>query len=561
MKNSKQTLGIYCRISQLKEEGKDRSIEDQKLLGIAKAKELGLNYELYIDEGLSAAADDIAARPEFVRMLSRVADGTLTAVFAFDQSRFERNPQVRYTINNIFKKSGIRYYTHIDGLVDLFDPQAEFFGNIMSVINQFQVTMTRIKVKSVLKRRAAEGKAHGITPYGYTRDANGILIINEEEAEIVRLIFALSLQGTGTRSIAFFLDGKKTPTRYNKIGHGTISTKNRYTKHITTRQKTEVTWAGNTVRGILINPMYYGKRTFGKETYDVPSIVDEDYWKEVNDNFKNNSNTRGKKVTHPYLLKGLLRCGVCGRNMYGRTRVSKKDNYYMCSSKRIKHESCCNRSINIDRLDNFIWGILFGKDNFIERLEAELLFGGQGRQLVLDEKKHALKKLEALKIEKQKAISLCLKGIMTEEDLKGALKKLDAEIKNSDETLHELDKKEAALSQGQVKVAEIKDKFVDYTNITHFSQKIKVINELVSNIIVEFIDEHHYEIKIEYKFGLPSEMWKTANQHAKVFYKPLLAADGEIESMVFSIPKPISNPEDDTTLKDFFGYKGLISKF
>ncbi len=96
-------LGVYCRISRTKD-GNDLSIPDQKQKGIKKAKELALPYELYIDEGISGDSDKIEDRPEFERFIADIINGNLSAVYAYDQSRFERNPQVRFIINDIFKK-------------------------------------------------------------------------------------------------------------------------------------------------------------------------------------------------------------------------------------------------------------------------------------------------------------------------------------------------------------------------------------------------------------------------------------------------------------------------
>ena len=81
-------LGIYCRISRAKD-GNDLSIPDQKQKGIKKAKELGLPYELYIDEGISGASDTIEDRPQFARFIADISNGTLSAVYAYDQSRFD----------------------------------------------------------------------------------------------------------------------------------------------------------------------------------------------------------------------------------------------------------------------------------------------------------------------------------------------------------------------------------------------------------------------------------------------------------------------------------------
>ena len=83
------------------------------------------------------------------------------------------------------------------------------------------------------------------------KDDKGYLIVNEEEAEIVKRIYNESLQGLGTNKIAERLNDDGILTRYNKINKGTIKVKNRYTKKVSERNKIEIKWAGNTVRGVI----------------------------------------------------------------------------------------------------------------------------------------------------------------------------------------------------------------------------------------------------------------------------------------------------------------------
>ncbi|WP_053069189.1 recombinase family protein [Bizionia psychrotolerans] len=363
-------LGIYCRISKEKEEGKDRSINDQKELGIQKAKELGLEYKFFIDEGYSGTLENINDRPEFSKLIDDIQDGLITSVYAYDQSRIERNPQVRFVIKKILRENGIKLYTY-NGFVDLEDDQSEMLGDIVSIMNQYYVKLTTRKVKSVLHRNAKEGKAHSsIYPYGYAKDENGYLVIDEEEAKIVKRVYSDSLNGIGMNKIAENLSAEGVLTRYNKIGKGVIKTKNKYTGEITTTKKTDITWSGNSVRGIIKNTIYKGVRNFGGKQYDSPIIIEPDYWQTVNENLKKNRNNSGKKVSHKYLLKGVLECGVCGRNMYGRTRTNKKDNYYLCSSKRYKKLNCGNRSINIDVIEQYVWHIVL-RDKDIRKERAE----------------------------------------------------------------------------------------------------------------------------------------------------------------------------------------------
>jgi len=532
-------LGIYCRISRAKD-GNDLSINDQKEKGIKKAKELGLQYELYIDEGISGTSSKIEDRPEFERLIADVSNGTLVGVFAFDQSRFERNPQVRYVINEIFKKKEIQYYTEIDGLVDLYDPQAEFFGDLVSVINKYQVTLTKIKVKSALRSRVASGKAHSILPYGYTKDDNQQLVIDNSEAEIIKEIYNLSLSGMGTRSIAAHLNEMGVQTRYNKINIGTISTKNKYTGKITVTEKKDVKWEGNTIRNIIINTLYKGERLYSGEKYKVPAIINSAKWEKVNQNLVNNRNNTGKKVEHKYLLKGLLRCGVCGRNMYGRTRVNKHDNHYMCSSKRIKGNSCDNRSINIDRIEAFIWDRFFKGEEFLNRIRNEFQNDKERTDELANQVNLLETKIIRLKNEKKRAIELVIKGTITEDDAKNVLQNTKSAIEESEILLKEKVNLLDALENSSRTIKKYEDEFIHFTMNTSFNQKKNIVNDFIKNITITYDDSiGSYEIVIEFKIAIEKETYQTVNKFKSILHENEFIVPRTVKNDVFQLPKAL----------------------
>ena len=530
-------LGIYCRISKAKE-GNDLSIPDQKQKGIEKAKDLGLQYELYIDEGKSGASDKIEDRPEFERFIADITNGTLSAVYAYDQSRFERNPQVRWLIKNIFKENNIHYYTELDGEVDLNDPQAEFFGDLLSVINKYHVTLTKIKVKSALKTRVASGKAHSILPYGYKKNDNGSLIINEEEADIINKIYDLSLSGMGTRSVANLLNENGVLTRYNKIKTGTIKTKNKYTGTFTVTDKKDIKWAGNTIRNIIKNSIYKGERLYSGEIYKVPAIINSTKWEKAQKNLKNNRNNSGKKVVHQYLLKGLLRCGVCGRNMYGKTRVSKHDNFYMCSSKRIKGENCGNRSVNIDKIEAFIWDRFFKGDEFLSRIRKEFSNDDTSLKELKKQIEIVNSKLNALNNEKKRAIELVIKGTLSEDDVKSIINRTDKAIDENKELLNEYNKRLHAIENNTKIIKKYKDEFIHFSTITTFTQKKKIVNDFIENIILKFDESlDSYDITIHFKIALDKEYYQTFQNFTVILHNGEFILPRTITENKFRLPK------------------------
>lgn len=418
-------LGIYCRISVAKDEGKDRSINDQEQLGIELAEKLNLSYKVYKDEGLSGTLP-IDERPAFSSLIDEVYSGLITKVYVLDQSRLERSPEVRFAVNKVFKENNVELYTD-NGLVQN-DIESEFAGDLMSVINNFYTKITSKKIKSVLKRNAQEGRRFAILPYGYSADNDKMLVVNEIESLVIKRIFKLSLDGVGTNKIAELLNADNVPTRYNGMS-GTISTKDKYDKRITTREKSSVQWSGNSIRGILNNTIYKGLRKWGKDYYSAPAIFEDNYWNKVNENLKNNRNNSGKVVDHLYLLKGLLRCGKCGRNYYGRTRVSKKDNYYMCSSKRLKHENCGNRSINIEVMDKLIWTMFRGEDK-LALLIQEYFKNNSSEDVKKDLKSKVIStevKIKQLDKDKERLLDLILSGAIESGDVKTRMDKIRSE--------------------------------------------------------------------------------------------------------------------------------------
>jgi site-specific DNA recombinase len=400
-------VGIYCRKSQVTVN--DRSIEDQKLHGIEYCETNNYDYIVYIDDGVSGTIDE---RPGFKNLLSDIIEGNINIVWVFDDSRIQRNPEIRHLFNNTLQKNGVEYHTHLEGRVDFTNPETNLFGGIMAEFNQYFVTITKLKIKSVLKRRALKGKGWGIPPYGFTYDENGFYLLDKEESRVVKQIYALSLSGWGTERIAKKLNEDNVPTRYNKYD-GEIKLHKRSTTKLTKSvRKKDIKWVGNSVRGIIKNPMFFGKKTIGDLTIDIPNpLFSIEYWEEVNHNLKSkNRNTKnpGGKKKYQYLINNLIKCGRCGRNFNGKTRSDKKDHFYYCMSKRYKEQNCGNRSINIDKIENFIWNILF-EPRTIELIKEEV--GNLGRKKEYENELLLLEKeIKQLNLEKNNILDIVGKG-------------------------------------------------------------------------------------------------------------------------------------------------------
>jgi site-specific DNA recombinase len=422
-------IGIYARISREKEDI-DRSIHDQVELGIERAKELKLNHIVYKESDGTSGSLPIEKRPELKRLISDIESGKIHSVFAYDQSRLERDVVTNMRLRDKFTEYNIKLY-YQSGL-QINSIESAMAGDILSRVNQYYLEKTAKDIKRTLLRNATEGRRFSFIQFGYAEDIDKKLKIDEKNSEIIKLIFEMSLNGKGVQTIAEHLNQMEIKTAY---ALHTNNKKTFTTRHGKIKEKKDVKWVGNTIKTIINNPIYKGQRYWSGKYYPVPAIFEEWYWEKVNENLKNNSNNKGIPVKHTYLLKGLIRCGKCGSNYYGRTRVAigdkkPKDHYYMCSSKRRSEKNCGNRSVSIDALDTLIWFHLIYGGRMKEMIELSLNKSDSNKRLIELQTKHTnlLSKSESLISQKDKIAEAIGLGIITLSDAYNQNNKIKFEI-------------------------------------------------------------------------------------------------------------------------------------
>lgn len=475
-------LAILTRISR---DNDDKvSIETQLQQGVKLAKELGLQFRQYEERVVSSVAS-LKDRPILMQMVKDIEAGIITAVFIYNQDRLERSVETRAFLINVFKKYKVKTYYNT-GLVET-SSESKLVGDILSAIGEYGIELTSTKIKLAINYNAENGKVHALPPYAYYKDENKKYAINEEQSEVIKEIYSLSLSGVGTNKIAEILNQRGVLTKYNLIGKGTLKTtnKNHKLKRLVTKNKADIKWSGNTVRGILYNKFYAGVRLFNGVEYEVPALFDKQYWQLVNDNLKNNSNNSGKSVEHKYLLKGVLTCSICNRNYYGRSRLTLKDNAYVCSSVRYKDLKCGNRGINITILDKLVW-------YYIENNEINYIISyiqDNSTDSIID-KKELLKaqlnnELKEVKKQYNNLISLVETGVVEAIDIKDRVNKnkdTENDIKIKIDNLS----KEILILKSSVYDA------IDIPTEVDFNSKKEIVNQLINNIEILFKDDFYY---------------------------------------------------------------------
>lgn len=212
-------LGIYIRKSRDKEN--EKSLKEQRLLGEEFAKKNKFAPKYY-DEGIISGTLDKEQRPEFNKLLKDIKSKSLDGVYIWNTDRLAREEGAWNEIAKAFKESKVMLYDN--GVkTDLTNDNTYLFYHIKAGMDAHFAKVTSSKIRAVLHRNVSEGRTRGgIMAYGFTKDSNNYVIIDKDEAEIVKEIYSLSLNGKGTRSIATILNDRGIKTRYAKMEKGAI---------------------------------------------------------------------------------------------------------------------------------------------------------------------------------------------------------------------------------------------------------------------------------------------------------------------------------------------------
>ena len=163
-------------------------------------------------------------------MVKDALDGKIDLIITKSVSCFARNTVDSLTTVRKLKDAGVEVYFEKENIYT-FDSKGELLITIMSSLAQEESRSISENVTWEQRKRFADGKV--TIPYrnflGYDKGKDGKPVINKKEAEIVRLIYRLFLQGKTTLGICKHLDGLGIPTptgrkatRYLRMGRGTL---------------------------------------------------------------------------------------------------------------------------------------------------------------------------------------------------------------------------------------------------------------------------------------------------------------------------------------------------
>ena len=389
--NAGLRIAGYCRISVDDELDRDNvSIENQKAIISDFVEHKFPGAELVFYEDRDRSGYTFEQREGYQAMRRELMAHRLDILVIKDFSRFSRRNSRGLVELEDLRDAGVRIISIGDG-IDFPNDDDWLKIQFQFLINEMPVTDTSKKVKSVIRRRQEDGRWICAAPYGYIVNKKQQFEVVPVEADIVRRIYRMYIDGWGYKKIANSLTDEGIPTprmaeRERKIAEGEDY-----------RRSVKSAWSIATVQGILDNDFYIGTLRQGKYTRakingrdilrdEVEQIVIENHHQPIMDyrTFATVRALREKRAKYNYrgvkinenVYSGFLECGDCGAPMFALGRRDLKPAYTCGTYHRRGTAGCTTHHIRVDKLDElvklYVKKVRDNSAEMLEKLNAEL---------------------------------------------------------------------------------------------------------------------------------------------------------------------------------------------
>jgi site-specific DNA recombinase len=358
----------YMRLSRFdNDDVESHSVQNQRKLinAYIEEHEEFISSEEFIDDDWTGTNFN---RPGFQRMMKAIREGRINCIIVKDLSRFGRNYiEAGKLLEETLPSYGCRIISIIDDVDSANDAEAtmSLMVRIKNLIHDHNSQETSKKVRDVKNVLRREGKNLCPAPFGYMKDPNDKykLVVDEEAATVVRMIFDLYLKGMGVIRIAQKLNALGIATRRDYIKNGTIYKESHF-------EYSDKGWRPKGVREMLCNMTYIGALDQHRSTtrnyknreqiwldekdhiivYDTHEpIIPKEFFYRVQEQMRERCTGTSKNRDTLYPFSGLLKCSDCGSSMKRNPTFMKGKEYvyYKCRSYVHQGTSVCSRSHSI----------------------------------------------------------------------------------------------------------------------------------------------------------------------------------------------------------------------
>lgn len=272
---------LYIRVSTdaQREEGYSIDAQKEMLAAFCTSKRIN-NYEFFIDGGFTGSNLE---RPEIQRLIAETKMKKIERVIVYKLDRLSRSQRdTLYLIEEIFNPNDVDFVSMNESM-DTATPLGRLMLGILSAFAQLERENIRERTRMGMKERVKAGywPGGGRVPFGYDYDSEKGILVPNSDAEVVRLIYRLYLEGMPMYKIA-----KTAGLKYERLASQILKRKSN--------------------AGYIV---YNGEEYKGRHE---PIISEEEY----NEAMTLMEERSKKRLTDSeYLLSGIVYCGVCGAKM------------------------------------------------------------------------------------------------------------------------------------------------------------------------------------------------------------------------------------------------------
>ncbi len=344
----------------------------------------------YDDGGFTGANID---RPALQKLLADIKTGGINCVVVYKVDRLSRSLMDFAQLLEFFDKYNVTFVS-VTQAFNTNTSMGRLTLNILLSFAQFEreIISERTKDKMAAARKKGQWLG-GRPPFGYDVEKDGKkLLINQEEATIVREIFKLYLEGNSLLKVALILN-----ERGHRSKQGTSKNGNAYGGKM---------FGVTRMQAIIKNVLYIGKVKYADQIYDgqQEAIIDEETFKKAQEKLGENRVARKvlKNTECTGLLTHLLHCNTCNTFMFHTYTMKKptvKYRYYVCTNaQKRSYQACPNKSVNAQAIEDAtiecLKRIFSDKKKFKESTkEMEALISPIWDTLYPEEKRRILKAL------------------------------------------------------------------------------------------------------------------------------------------------------------------------
>ena len=471
---------LYGYIRESKEDSGGYSLELQKRVGEKVKERFGFKEFVVLDEGSGVSgSSEPWERGKGKLLLEKIENEEIKHLYVYEWSRLSRSNYPSEYLRKVFKEKEIKIYEgNCNEPKNLNDPIDELTSSILSSIYTYERQNMIKRIKDGLIQSRTELKWGGVyLPYGYTKDENKRVTLDDREIPIYLKMIDFVFEGKSIRWIVNWLNENSIPTKSSTVlkkGYKKYKNKDGVT---TSEVSTNIMlWRDIVVRNILTNTYYKGVRIdkYGNE-FKFPKVIDVEKWNHLQNTIKENysRNRTGNKQIHNYLLKNIIFCNRDKHKLLGRIKTDERT--YYCGKKRkeirLKNEPPCSLpSPNLDKIESFIWdkltSILMNSHLIKEEFKKQQLQNHSyknSKENIVKRKETIEKKVQDIKLKKEKILNLYLDENIDE----STYNKHYYKLKESESSLREelIDKNNNLLILGD------KGIWVDW--VENFSKEVK----------------------------------------------------------------------------------------